>query len=210
MSTKNTESQDDVKMRYEVYKMKKLQGLAILLCMTGLLTGCDNYSKQYDTNTLVVKGNGSVVEISVEDFKGATVDADGITSYVEEQIDTFNESADSKIKMKSIDTEDMSKVKLVLSYKDMDSFDAFNLLDYSFVDIEDAKEADLTGSFTSSDDKKTSPSEIMAEDKGMVLTITEATDVVVKGTILYYNDEVTISDGIAKTSGNKNAIIIFK
>ena len=197
-------------MRYEVYKMKKLQGLAVMVCMIGLLTGCDNYSKQYDTNTLVVKGNGSIVEVSVEDFKGASVDAEGITSYVEEQIDTFNEGSDSKIKMKSIDTEDMSNVKLVLSYKDIDSFNAFNLLDYSFVDVAGAKEADLTGSFTSSDDKKTSPSDIMAEDKGKVLTVTEATDVVVKGTILYYNDEVTIKDGVAKTSGNKKAIIIFK
>lgn len=197
-------------MRYEVYKMKKLQGLAVMVCMIGLLTGCDNYSKQYDTNTLVVKGNGSIVEVSVEDFKGASVDAEGITSYVEEQIDTFNEGSDSKIKMKSIDTEDMSNVKLVLSYKDIDSFNAFNLLDYSFVDVADAKEADLTGSFTSSDDKKTSPSDIMAEDKGKVLTVTEATDVVVKGTIMYYNDEVTIKDGVAKTSGNKKAIIIFK
>ncbi|MBR1599660.1 MAG: hypothetical protein IJ661_12220 [Lachnospiraceae bacterium] len=190
--------------------MKKLQGLAVMVCMIGLLTGCDNYSKQYDTNTLVVKGNGSIVEVSVEDFKGASVDAEGITSYVEEQIDTFNEGSDSKIKMKSIDTEDMSNVKLVLSYKDIDSFNAFNLLDYSFVDVADAKEADLTGSFTSSDDKKTSPSDIMAEDKGKVLTVTEATDVVVKGTIMYYNDEVTIKDGVAKTSGNKKAIIIFK
>ena len=190
--------------------MKKLHGFAVLICLTCLLTGCDNYAKQYDTNTLVVKGNGSVVEISVEDFKDTTVDAASVASYVNEQVETFNESSENEIKVKSIDTEDMSHVKLVLSYKDMDSFNSFNLLDYSFVDIADAKEADLTGSFTSADDKKTSPSDIMAEDKGKVLTVTEATDVVVKGSILYYNDEVTISDGIAKTSGNKNAIIIFK
>ena len=197
-------------MRYEVYKMKKLHGLAIMICLAGLLTGCDNYAKQYDVNTLIVKGNGSLLEVSVEDFKDSSVDADGIKTYVEEQVDAFNENSESDIKIKSINTEDMSHVKLVLSYKDIESFDSFNLLDYSMVDIDDAKEADLTGSFTSSEDKKTSPSDIMNESKGKILTVTEATDVVIKGNILYYNDEVSVKDGVATTSGNKNAIIIFK
>ena len=190
--------------------MKKLQIMTALICMLGLMTGCDNYEKQYDSNTLVVKRNGSVVEISVEDFKDSTVDAGGITAYVEDQIDTYNETSDSEIKMKSINTDDMSHVKLVLSYKDIDSYDAFNLLDYTLVDIADVNEADLKGSFTSADDIKTSPADIMSEEKAQVLSVTEATDVVVKGDILYYNDEVTVKDGVATTSGNKVAVIVFK
>ena len=114
------------------------------------------------------------------------------------------------IKIKSIEAEDLEHVKLVLSYKNIDSYDTFNLLEYSLKDIGEVKESDLTGSYTSADDKKTSPSDIIAEEKCKVLTISEVTDVAVKGEILYYNGEVTIKDGIATTSGKKDAIIVFR
>jgi hypothetical protein len=34
--------------------------------------------------------------------------------------------------------------------------------------------------------------------------------VVVKGDILYYNKEVTVKDGVATTTGEDNAIIIYR
>ena len=43
-------------------------------------------------------------------------------------------------------------------------------------------------------------------DKATVLIISEATDVVVNGSILYYNGEVKVKDNVATTSGKDNAI----
>ena len=161
--------------------MKKLKMTALLVLLIGILTGCTNYSKQYDGNTLIVKRNGSLTEVSVEDFKDTSVNADNLNSYIQEQVDAYNNDNGNMIKMESIDSEDMGHVKLVLSYKDIDSYDAFNLLEYSLMDIKDVKDSDLTGSYTSSEDVKINPSDILAEDKGKVLKISEATDVVVKG-----------------------------
>ena len=73
--------------------------------------------------------------------------------------------AGEKIKMESINTEDMGHVKLVLSYDDLESYNAFNLLNYSLMDISEIQESDLTGSFTSAEDIKTSPADIIAEEK---------------------------------------------
>lgn len=190
--------------------MRKLQIMLMLMCITGVLAGCTNYSKQYDANTLIVNKNGSLVEVSVENFKDSSVDADSISTYVEEQIESYNDSSEDKIKMKSIDADNIEHVKLVLSYKNIESYDTFNLLEYTLKDIGEVKESDLTGSYTSSDDKKTKPSDIMAEEKCKVLTISEATDVAVKGNILYYNGEVSVKDGIATTSGKKDAVIVFR
>lgn len=190
--------------------MKKLKMTAMLVLLIGILTGCTDYSKQYDSNTLIVNRNGSLVEVSVEDFKDTSVSADNLTSYIQEQVDAYNMDNGNMIKVQSIEAEDMGHVKLVLSYKDIDSYDAFNLLEYSLDDIEDVKDSDLTGSYTSSEDVKINPSDILAEDKGKVLKLSEATDVVIRGSILYYNDEVTISDGVAVTSGKKDAVIVFK
>lgn len=190
--------------------MKKHKIIAGMAVVTMLLTGCTNYAKQYDKNTLVVNRNGSLVEVSVEDFKDSSVKAEDLSAYIEEQVDNYNSDAGNDIKMVSIDTEDMSHVKLVLSYKNVESYDAFNLLEYSLTDVNNVEEASLTGSFTSAEDKKVNPADIIAEGKGKVLILSEATDVVIKGTVLYYNDEVTYKDGVATTSGEKTAVIIFK
>ena len=40
--------------------------------------------------------------------------------------------------------------------------------------------------------------------------VPEKTDVVVKGDILYYNDQVTIKDDVITTTGKANAIIVYK
>ncbi len=190
--------------------MRKLKRIAGLIVVVGMLTGCTNYAKQYDKNTLIVNRNGSIVEVSVEDFKDSKVKAEDIESYVSEQIDNYNSNVGKGIKMVSIDDEDLSHVKLVISYDDVNSYDAFNLLEYTLTDVNDIAEENLTGSYTSAQDKKAKPSDIIAEGKGKVMIISEATDVVVKGSILYYNDEVSVKDGVATTSGKKSAVIVFK
>ena len=190
--------------------MRKIYIALMLAFGVFAITGCTNYAKQYDKNTLIVNKNGSLVEVSVEDFKDTKVEAEKLSDYIDEQIKGYNEKAGNMVKIKSIDTEDMSHVKLVLQYKDIESYDGFNMLEYSLDDIGNVKEEDLKGSFTSSADKKASPADIVAIDKGKVLTVSEATDVVVKGEILFYNGEVSVKDGICTTTGKKDAIIVFK
>lgn len=191
--------------------MKKIQMMIIMGALLSALTGCTNYAKEYNKNTVVIKGNGSLVEVAVEDFKDSSIKAEELTTYIDEQITLYNEEAGkNKIRKKSINTDDMSKVKLVLTYKDIESYNGFNALDCTLKDFSDVKESELKGSFKAGEDKTVKVSDMEDVDKATVLIISEATDVVVNGSILYYNGEVKVKDNVATTSGKDNAIIIFK
>ena len=190
--------------------MKKVQLVMLIAAMLCMLTGCSSEAKKYDKNTLVVKGNGSLVEIAVEDFKDTSIKAEDLESYIKEQINDYNGDNGKLVKKTFIDTEDMSKVKLVLNYKDIESFNGFNLLECTLDDFANVKEEDIKGDFTSMDGKTVKSTELTDTEKAEVLILSEATDVVVKGDILYYNDQVKVKDGIAATSGEEKAIIIFK
>lgn len=190
--------------------MKKIQLVVLAMTMVSVLSGCGNYAKTYDKNTLIVKGNDSLVEVAVENFKDSPVKAEELTAYVEEQINTYNEENGKVIKQKSIDTEDMSKVKLVLTYKDIESYNGFNLLDCTLDKYSEIKASKLKTTYTSIEGKKVKFEDLEDVKKAKVLMISEATDIAFKGKILYYNKEVTVKDGIATTSGDKVAIIIYK
>lgn len=190
--------------------MKRFQiilTIALLLCM---LSGCANYAKKYDENTLVVKRNGSLVEIAVESFEDSSINAEDLSSYIDEQINAYNnEQGEKLVKNKSIDTGDMSHVKLVLTYQDMETYNGFNLLDCVLDNFSDVEE-ELKGDFTSVEGQSVKVSDMEGTEKAKVLIFSEAANIIVKGNILYYNEEVTVTDDVVSTTGEGNAIIIFK
>ena len=190
--------------------MKKFQiiMIALLLCM---LSGCTNYAKKYDENTLVVRKNGSVVEVAVENFTDSAVGASDLEAYIEGQIEDYNEEQGEKlIKNTSMDTEDMSHVKLVLTYNNMEAYNGFNLLDCVLDDFSNVASEDLKGTFKSLSGETVKVSDMEGTDKAKVLIFSEAANIVVNGDILYYNEEVTVTDDVVITNGESKAIIIFK
>lgn len=192
--------------------MRKIKLAIVFVLAVSCLTGCASDAKKYDKNTVIVKKNGAMEEIAVEDYTDSSVQAEDLKTYIEEQITSYNdENGKNSVKKQSLDTEDMSKAKLLLSYKSMDDFNGFNSLECSFAGIEDVKESDLTGSFKSAEDGKSAKkADILESKKAKVVTLSEKTNVVVKGTLLYYNDQVTVKDDVISTTGKENAIIIFK
>jgi hypothetical protein len=175
-----------------------------------MLTGCSSDAKKYDKNTLVVKRNGSLEEIAVEDFTDSSVQAGELEDYIDEQIADYDGDEGKLVKKSYINAEDMSKVKLVLTYKDMEAFNGFNLLECQLEDYESMTADDLNCTYTSAEGKSVKYGKLTGTDNAKVLVLSEATDVVVKGDILYYNKEVTVKDGVATTTGEDNAIIIYR
>ena len=192
--------------------MRKIKLAIVFVLAVSCLTGCASDAKKYDKNTIIVKRNGAVEEVAIEDYTDSSVQAEDLKTYIEEQITSYNdENGKNSVKKQSLNTEDMSKAKLVLAYKNMEDFDGFNNLECSFADVDEVKESDLTGTFKSAeDDKSAEKTEILETKKAKVLTLSEKTNVVVKGTLLYYNDQVTVKDDVISTTGKENAIIIFK
>ncbi len=191
--------------------MKKITYILSMILLLGAMTGCANYAEDYDKNTLIVKKNGSLVEVAVEDFSETSVKADALSVYITEQIDNFNEKQDKKVvKSKDLLTEDMSKVKLVLEYKDIDSYNGFNLLECKLADFSDVDEKELKGTFTSADGKSVKVGKMKGTKGAKVLIISEKTDIILPGDVLYYNKEVSMKKGVASASGKNYAIIIYK
>ncbi|MCM1157185.1 MAG: hypothetical protein NC300_01640 [Bacteroidales bacterium] len=192
--------------------MKKIQLGVWLIFTVCMLAGCTNYEKDYTENTLIVKRSGALVEVAVEDFNQSSVKAEDLAAYIEGQILDYNSGTEIKdaIRQKSINTEDMSKVKLVLAYKDMESYNGFNLLECVLDDFSNVKEERLEGTFTSIEGESVKKEDLQDVNKAKVLIFSEASVVVVKGSILYYNEEVSIKDDVAVTTGKGDAVIIFK
>lgn len=191
--------------------MRKIRLVLGMILVLGTLTGCTDYAEEYDKNTLVVKGNGSLVEVAVEDFSDTSVSAEDLSVYITEQIDGYNEKQDKDmVKKDTLLTEDMSKVKLVLEYKDIDSYNGFNLLECTLADFSDVDEKDLKGTFTSADGKSVKVGKMEGTKGAQVLIMSEKTDLIVDGEVLYYNKEVTVKNGVASTTGEGNAVVIFK
>lgn len=190
--------------------MKKVAFVVMAVTMICVLFGCGNYAKKYDKSTVIVKKNYSVVEVAVENFEDSSVKEEELEDYVKEQIQTYNDENGNKIKKKSIDTDDMSKVKLVLTYKDIESFNGFNLQECKLGDFSDMKESELNGTYTSAEGKSVKYKNLKDVDNASVFIVPEATDVVVSGDILYYNEEASVKDGVVTTTGKDKAIIIFK
>lgn len=190
--------------------MKKIHLLFTTVVLTLILCGCGNITKKYDKNTLIVKGNDSLMELSIENFAKTNVSGEDITNYIEEQIDLFNDENGKKIKEKSIDVEDLKRVKLVLTYKDIESFNQFNGQKYVLDDYSNIKESQMKGSFQSVDGKKVKLDDFEINKKTKVLMLSESMDVVIEGDILYYNKEVSLKDEVATTTGDDVAIIIYK
>ncbi|MCM1496886.1 MAG: hypothetical protein NC124_00280 [Clostridium sp.] len=191
--------------------MKKVQLIVMAAVIMCIAAGCTNYEKEYSRNTLVVKSNGSLVEVAIENFNDSPVQADELVSYVEEQITDYNEEVGKKyVKQLSINTEDMSQVELVLKYKNIDSYNGFNSLECILADFSEVKESALEGTFKSVEGKTVKSSDLTDTDRATVMILSEKTDVIFDGELLYHNDEVQVEDGVVTTSGNGNAIIIFK
>ncbi len=191
--------------------MKKMNFMIIAVIMMCVLSGCANYANKYDKNTIIIKKNNSIVEVAVENFKDSSVKEEELISYIEDQIKSYNdENGKGKVTKKSINTEDMSKVKLVLAYKNIESFNSFNLQECRLDALSNIKKSELKGSYTSAEGKKVEYEDLKDVDKANVFIVSEAADIVVSGDVLYYSEEASLKDGIVTTTGKDNVVIIFK
>lgn len=191
--------------------MKKLRIMVMALLLMCLCSGCTDYAEEYSKNTLIVKGNGSLIEVAVEDYKDTKIKAEDLAGYVEEQIRTYNdENGRGAVKQKKLLTDDMSKVKLVLKYKNIESYNGFNALDCVLTDYSEVDKDYLSGSFTDGNGKSVKKDQFENVEKAKVLVISEPIDIVVNKDILYYNKQVSVENGVITTTGKSNAVIIYK
>ncbi len=137
---------------------KKLIKLTICSSIAVLLTGCDFFKKQEEeeyepavnntstigdinTNTLKLSMNGSITEISCENYNESGVDISGLEKHVRNEIDTYNnDRGASKINLVEY-KEDNGVVRTAIQYSDLDTYNEFNHTDI-FLSLYSVSEVD--------------------------------------------------------------------
>lgn len=187
--------------------MRQKHLLAVLLLGTALLTGCSSSLDTVTVNTLTIERDGTIADISVEDFSNGNYDMTKLESFINAEVADYNSQAgEGSISLDKLETES-ELVKLQLRYADIEDYNAFNHTEYELTDF---NASELSGSFTSAADGSQIQPGDMNETDMRVLQVQDAMNIVCKGKILYYNSYVTENNGTFTASGDGTAVIVFR
>lgn len=186
-------------------KLKYL--LTGLVLGTVLLTGCSDNFDTVTVNTITIEKDGSIRDISVEDFSDGNYDMANLETFINNEITDYNsQMGETRITLEEIQTES-SLVKLQLLYGNMDDYNAFNHTEYEYDNYE---KAGLTGEYTVAADGSTIKAADINDTDVKVLKIEDAMNIICKGKVLYYNSYVTEENGAFSASGEGTAVIVLK
>ena len=83
----------------------------------------------YDETTLVLKSDGSILEIVIEDYNAAGIDYSDVKQYIEGQIDSANSASGTNTISLAGFTDEAGIVRVAIEYTDINSYNTFNGLD---------------------------------------------------------------------------------
>ena len=139
------------------FKKKKMVKNALIYILSVLmiisLVGCGKKQEEeveeyvrpsvigeINENTLKLSPNGTLLEISCEDFNGSAIDTDGLEEYINSEIDEYNKKAGvNKISLVEFQEQD-GVVKTAIQYSDVATYNSFNMMDLD-INLYDADKA---------------------------------------------------------------------
>lgn len=181
---------------------------AIVLC-AGLLTGCGD---KYDTeeSTIFILKDGTIVSTDVESFDTATYDEEGLRTYVEEKINTYNdEYGKNCVSLEKLTVEE-NIAKLIIKYASDEDYTRFNGVELFCGTMADALVSGypFDVAFAAIQDGKAtscSASDVKGADGYKVVVLKANGNVQVKGDIAYVsvaNVELLDDNKISVKAGN--------
>lgn len=186
--------------------MRQKYLLAGLVLGTIFLAGCGSSFDSVTENTMTIEKDGRIQDVSVEDFSDGDYNLNDLQEFIDTEIADYNAKAgEESVVLKQFDIENQV-ARVQISYTDMEHYNAFNHTSYELEALEDVK---LSGSFTAADGSSVSAADI-SEANGQVLQVEDAMNIVCKGKVLYYNENVTETNGTYTASGEGTAVIVFK
>ena len=80
-------------------------------------------------NTLVFRSDGTLMEISVEDYNGTDIDVSGLETYIKDSITEYNSSnGANRLSMLEYEERD-GVVRTAIQYSDINTYNNFNMVD---------------------------------------------------------------------------------
>lgn len=187
--------------------MRRRYLLAGLLVGLMVVTGCGYELDAVSENTMTIKKDGTIVDVSVEDYSDGNYSMTELETFVTDEIAEYNNKhGENRVILDYLNT-DNNIGKLQLSYSGMQDYNRFNHTEYELSDISDVK---LSGNFVSAENGGSVAAADIQQSGLQVLRICDAMNVVCKKKVLYYNSFVTEQDGTYVLSGEGEAVLILK
>ncbi len=183
--------------------MKKLGLIAGIILVVAMATGCTNISKDATDNTFIINKNGSITDISVEDYTDVSFSIDDLERFVTDAVSDYNQKkGEDSISLESY-TEENKIVKLIMNYNNIEDYNAFNGTNFTIEKVSDSK---LSGDFVDLKGTETTVGNI--DGTYNVLTIDVDTEVYIKN-MKYYNNVLTLNENntVSITDSNVGYII---
>lgn len=181
--------------------------LAGLLVGLMAMTGCGYNLDSISENTMTIKKDGTIVDVSVEDYSDGNYSMTDLETFITDEITAYNDkNGENCVVMNRLDT-DNNIGKLQLTYSGMKDYNGFNHTDYELAELSDTT---ISGSFISAADGSSVAAPDIQEAGLQVLKVCDAMNIISKKKVLYYNSFVTEQDGTYIISGEGDAVLILK
>ena len=193
--------------------MKRLKlwlGVILLVCC---LAGCGNQDATYDTTTLVVKDDGTFMEVVVEPFDKEYYDASELESFVKSEIQEYNlRKVSTQLSLEGVEVED-EIAKVTISYKTDEDYRNFNEGTVFVGTVREAIDEGYDFDQIFQEYGKTEEVSVAQVTEnanyGVVITV-EATNVVLPDKILYISENVTTKGKKTAQTDTGECYIIYK
>ena len=177
------------------------------LLLIFLMGGCSKQLTEYQENTLTINKDGTILDISVEDFSEGNYDMSNLEQFIRDEVTDYNaKNGDDRVVLNELNT-DNKLARLELLYQSMDDYNAFNHTEYTLKDLIDTT---LSGTMISAQDGSEIPASDVEDKDYLVLEVTDAMNLEFQGKVLYYNEYITAQDGTYLSSGEGTAVVVFK
>lgn len=191
--------------------------LITLVCCLLSFTACGQKtelsSENTSDNTVLVRADGSLEQYITSSFNKDYYSEDDLTSFAKEQINSYNEKVGSEqVSFVSVQVKKKT-VNMLLEYKTVEDFAAFNSQEASFMTVKEAKEEDKlpeTLYKTTGGETEVSLDEVKLNDKWYVFFLTGDTDIKTSGEMKYYSNAILLNRTTVQANAEETAMIIFK
>ena len=124
--------------------MKKISLLFLSVIMMIMFSACGKKEEEevkpeyvrpdifegYEQSTLILKQDGSIVEIAIQDYNNSGVDYSQLKTYIEEEVKNANSTLNSECIALTDYFDDNGVIKAAIHYTDINAYNYFNGTDY--------------------------------------------------------------------------------
>lgn len=201
--------------------MKKRVLLLTLICAVFLAVGCNKKTEEKDislsinkvkVNSLLIRKDGSIQSSAIETFQKEYYNKEELQQFIEKKIGYYNAKyGEDSVTLHSLEEKDENAI-LVLNYKSMEDYERLYGIETKHYTMEEAIAADVIPDTMKIVDKdgQASKQEVEENQNCKVVIVNEELDVIVNGTILYYDNGAILNKTTMQSIGDGRSVIVYK